>query len=309
MPPDKEMRMPYLFRNFCLLACLAVLGSSCTAFKQEKLFQSEETVNSVEFTEKLEEVEEGYLIKRFDILAIAVFPNNGEQLVDQTGDYPTNGQQRGGNNQMMGGGSRNSRLGSSNDPVNTRILPFNNMRPMYYNVNDRGELELPVVGTVQAEGLKLIELDSLLQEKYASYIKEPYVVSQFVNKRVVLMGALGDRVVPLINNGTSLLEVLSISTGGGAGNNNISSLQQQAKASEIRIIRGQPGEREVILVDLTTIAGLNKLQTNIQPNDIVYVPPRRRFDRQTLTDISAVFTPILTALTLLTSIISFTRSN
>lgn len=305
---NRSKLLSHSLQTFILAVAVLVLGS-CTAFKQEKLFQSEEAVNSDSFNKSLSAVEGGYRIQEADILAISIYPNKGEMLVDQTGDYPSNdiGGTDVGMQNLLQQQSRNVQGGE--EYINVKRILFSNMEPLYYNVNEAGEIDLPVVGRVNVKGLGLRELDSLLSKQYASYIKKPYVVSQFVNKRVVLMGALGDRVVALNNGGTSLLEVISLSAGGGDINGAISSLQRDAKASEIRIIRGEPGQRQVMVVDLTTMEGLNKLQTKVYPNDIIYLPPRRRFDRQMLSDISSILTPILTALTLLTSVVSLTSRN
>jgi polysaccharide export outer membrane protein len=270
------------------------------AFKQEKLFQSEGSVNPTAFEEHLAAAAEAYRIQRFDILAISVFPNKGEQLVDQTGDYLGGGaaNQQGNNQQQL---LRQQGGGGGGGVLNQKVLPANNMEPLYYNVDEQGNVDLPIVGKLNVTGMKLFELNALLEEKYAGYVVDPYVVSQFANKRVIVMGALGDHVVPLQSDGATLLEVIS-SLAGGA-----SSLQQQGRASQIRLIRGEPGSRNVLLVDLTTMEGLNQLKTSIQPNDIIYIPPRRRLDRQTLGDISAIFTPIFTSLTLLTTLLSLLR--
>jgi polysaccharide export outer membrane protein len=149
-----------------------------------------------------------------------------------------------------------------------------------------------MVGDVTLKGLKLYQADSLLALLYNQFYDSTFVVTQYLNKRVVLMGALGDKVVPIRNENMTLLEVLAM-----AGN-----FQMAAKANSLRVIRGDLSAPSVQFIDLTTIEGMRKANLFVQPNDVIYVEPRRRIDRETIADINSLVAPITTLITVILSI-------
>ena len=55
----------------------------------------------------------------------------------------------------------------------------------------------------------------MLEEKYASYYVKPFVLMSVQNKRVIVFpGNAGDaKVIPLLNNNTSLIEALALAGG------------------------------------------------------------------------------------------------
>lgn len=164
-----------------------------------------------------------------------------------------------------------------------------------------GTLTLPQVGKVAVSNKTLREASNLIAEQYATYMKEPYVVMQYLNKRVIIMGALGDRVISLRNENMSLYEVLALASSQSTGTKDIS-IQKEAKTSSIRIIRNYQTEPSVLIVDLTSIEGASKLNTNVQPNDIIYIEPRRKFDRESLSDVSAIVSPIASIIAIIIAV-------
>ena len=289
--------------NVSLTLLIAILLSSCGSLTQSLLFQTDESINADVFKSTLLKANQNYKIQKQDYLAISIFPNKGEQLVDPTNDFPMG---EGGSNLNSNGGVGGNQLG---DAPNSRLnLPItrNNLPPNSYLVNENGEVNLPKLGLVNLEGLKLYQADSLLTVKYASYVKDPYVITQYLNKRVVLMGALGERVVPLRNENVSLYEVLSLASG-NAANVNLT-IQRHTKANKIRLIRDyESGKPSVLVIDITTYEGMSQLNTNVQPNDIIYLEPRRKLDRESLSDISAILSPITSVIALFVAISALSR--
>lgn len=281
----------------CLFALVVIASiTSCRSIKQSNLFTNTGGVDVERFEKAVGQIKKGYVIQKFDVLAISIFPNNGEQIIDQTGDYPGGA---GGNN-MLGMNGQNGNGGIiTNNVLSGQEIAFNNARPTFYSIDENGMVSLPIIGKRMVEGLTLVELDSILSKDYASYVIDPYVLSEFINKRVVVMGVLGDHVVPLQNGGITLVELLARISGGAD-----SRLQRTALTNNIKIIRGEEGSRQIMNADLTTMAGLNKLQITIQPNDIIYVPPRRRLDRETLSDVNAILSPLLSTIGFVATILA-----
>lgn len=164
-----------------------------------------------------------------------------------------------------------------------------------------------MVGKIKLSGYTLSQADSILTEAYTEYYEDPYIVTQYLNKRVVLMGALGDRVIPLREENITLIELLATASGGGGQNrfaNAGGNFQQVAKGNNIRILRGRGEEVSVQLVDLTTIDGIRVANLDLMPNDVVYVEPRRKIDRQAISDLNTVISPLTTVISAVTSVIS-----
>ncbi len=285
-----------------LLLWLAFTG--CRTLKQDIMFKTETPVNMEAFERAYETVTKNYHIEPMDYIAVTVYTNKGEMLIDpnnefELGDQGSRMQQGGAGNmlmqqQMMGIGER------FNTSINRPIMQ-NMQQPRSFMVNEHGMANLPQVGAVKLAGLTLSQADSLLASAYAEFYETPFVLTQYLNKRVVLMGALGDKVVPLQEENMSLVELLAF-----AGD-----FQIKAKGNKIRVIRGikDGGENiSVQLVDLSTIEGVRAANMQLLPGDVVYVEPRRRIDRESLSDTGALVnvfsSPVLAATSIVSTIVS-----
>ena len=105
----------------------------------------------------------------------------------------------------------------------------------------------------------------MLEQKFSQYYIKPFILLTVTNRRVfVFPGDPGScRVVPLTNNNTTLMEVLA-SMGG---------ITTNGKAYQIKLIRGDPNNPSVYLIDLSKIDGIKAGHTIIQEGDIIYVTP------------------------------------
>jgi len=199
------------------------------------------------------EIQENYTIGPDDHLQIEVFTNKGEGLIDP-------------NNALSNGQNVNAETPT----------PF-------YMVKADGTVNLPIIGNAKLGGMTIPEVNRHLQEKYSIYYKDPFVQTRYLNKRVIVLGATEGKVIPLDNEGMNLLEVLALA--GGVNND--------AKGSNIRLIRGDLSNPQVQVIDLSTIEGMTRANLKIQPNDIIYVEPVRRPLTESLKDV----VPILSILT------------
>ncbi len=281
-----------LLRNLAFVWIL--LLASCSSLKQNILFDTEKTVNGEVFKHSFESLTANYKIQVNDQLAISVFTNKGERLVDPNrefniGDAPAE------RNGMMMGGQNMMQFGFNS--LRDMAITSNNMSPISYLVGQDGKANIPMLGEVELIGLTLDEAEKKLSDMYKQFYEEPYVIAQYLNKRVVLMGALGDQVVPLRNENMTLLEVLSI-----AGD-----VQSRSKPDNIRLIRGPWDNPSIKLIDLTQVSNLQDANVIIEPNDIIYVEPRRRIDRESIQDFNIIFTPVTTLVTLSLTLLLFVR--
>ncbi len=216
-----------------------------------------------ELSKVLVEVHDHYVVQANDQLQIEVYTNKGEELID---------------------------------PINAlrQDQKIDETTPPAYQVNPDGFVELPIIGQVKLAGLTLPEMNGFLEKKYGAYYKDPFVLTEFLNKRVTVLGATGGKVIPLENEGMNLLEILALA--GGVNND--------AMGHNIRLIRGDLSNPQVKVIDLSTIEGMTQANLRVQPNDVIYVEPVRRPVTEGLKDVVPILSLLTSALAL---IVAFAR--
>jgi len=73
-----------------------------------------------------------------------------------------------------------------------------------------------------------------------------------------------------------------------------------AKAAQIKVIRGDKENPDVYLIDLSTISGMKDGSMVLQANDIIYVEPRVR----PIVEIVGELNPIVSLISVSTSLLS-----
>lgn len=108
-----------------------------------------------------------------------------------------------------------------------------------------------------------------------------------VNKRVIVFpGSGGDsKVVILKNNNTTLLEVLALAGG----------ITERGRASKIKLMRGDEGNKKVYLIDLSTIEGLRYTDLVIQNGDYLYIEPVPELGKEVFKEIAPLVSIISSA--------------
>jgi polysaccharide export outer membrane protein len=282
------------FHRFFLssVAFLSLLTfSGCGAYKNSILFKTDGNIDNAKFVSAMSNAEKNYVVKKFDYLGISIFTNKGEILLDPNGEIKTNAEQQAKQQQnmsmAMGGGLLGGGLGGGN--VQGASVQFAFPR---YLVNETGMVAMPIVGDVKLEGLNLYQVDSLISKTFAPHYKEVFAISRLLNRRVIVLGALGNRILSLENENMNLVEVIAM-----AGNLGIA-----ARADNIRLIRNVGTKPEIQLVNLTTWEGMKAANLRVETGDIIYIEPRRRVYRQeVLQDIGSVFGSVAGILSAITA--------
>jgi polysaccharide export outer membrane protein len=220
----------------------------------------------------IESIEKNYVIKPNDLLEVRLYSNKGENMIDINVPKP------------------GAVSGTNNTQQTQQLVPT-------FLVGADGQARLPQIGLVRLEGYTLRQADSLLASAYNNYYVEPFVNVRFANKRVIVLGATQNRVVPLTNENMNLLEVLALSGG----------VTENARVRNIRLIRGDLKDPEVQLIDLSTVEGMMQANLQMRPNDIVYVEPVRRVLRESVNDIGQ-FTGLLGGLVGIISLVVLLRN-
>ena len=245
---------------FTYAISLIILLGSCKAYKQNVMFKLDDQFNAQDLNTVVETAEKNYVIQVNDQLTLEVFTNDGERIVDP-------------NNELL----QNNQLSQN--------------RPQFsYLVETDGTAKFPIVGQVKVEGFSLNQAEAMLQELFDKFYKQSFVKLQFANKRVVILGATksGGQIIPLTNENMSLVEVLALAGG----------LDINAKAQNIKVIRGDLSKPEVYQVNLATVAGMKQSMLAIEPNDIIYIEPWRRPFLEGTRDIAPILSLISSSLAL-----------
>lgn len=231
-----------------------VLLASCGSYRQNIMFKVPE---GAVLQQQIETAHRNYVIQPNDWLKLNVYTNKGELIIDPDfsllKDLPAQNMQR------------------RPDPV--------------YLVDVNGVAKFPMVGELKVEGLTIRQTEAILQQEYSKYYTEPFVVLQYTNKRVVVLGAPGGQVIPLTNENLTLVEVLALASG----------LPNDSKAQNIRVIRGD----QFFVADLSTLDGYKRTNMIMLPGDVVYVEPIRRPVSEAVRD----YGPVISIITSLTTLI------
>lgn len=239
-----------------LLLAVLMFWSSCTINSHVMLKTPKDYVFDTPPDKPMDE----YIISVNDILQFRLFANDGFQLIDIAAG-------------QSGSASQVARVAGTN---------------ITYVVQADSLARLPILGNINIVGKTIVEAEAFLQAEYAKYYVEPFIILTITNKRVIVFPGTGSsaQVVGLLNNNTSLIEVLAL-VGGIAGN---------SKANRIKILRQTKVKKDVYLVDLSTIEGIKAGSMIVQANDIIYVEPNPNLAREALADITPVISLLSSAL-------------
>jgi polysaccharide export outer membrane protein len=203
--------------------------------------------------------EVNYRIRKNDLLTLQVYTNQGERIVDPNpGSFST----------------------ESSGAENVNI-------PRYL-VDVNGLVKFPLIDALNIEGLTIRQAEEILQKTYEKFYQQPFVVLEFLNKRVVVLGAPGGQVVPLANENMRLTEVLALAKG----------ITPEARVNNIRVIRAD----KIFIADLSNFQNFEANNMIMQPGDVIYIEPVRRPFVEGLRDYSPMIS-IVTSLATLAFII------
>lgn len=210
-----------------------------------------------------------YKISQNDILEFSMYSNDGFKLVDLTS-------------------------------LNTSNTGYRFESNIQYLVESDGSAKLPVLGRIKLSGYTIREAESFLEEKYASFYVRPYVIMSVSNKRVIVFpGSAGDaKVIPLINNNTTLIEALALAGG----------IADDGKAKMVKLIRtNAENKHDIFLIDLSVIEGIKLGNMVLQANDIIYVEPRKKYASRFIQEAAPIVSILTSIFVLITYTTAFTK--
>ncbi len=133
-----------------------------------------------------------------------------------------------------------------------------------YLVNAAGNIEMPLIGTVQVSGKSTQEAKLAVKTKLEQYLVDPTVNLRIRNFKVTVLGEVktpGVYTIP--NEKITLVEAIGL-----AGD-----LTIFGKRIDVLVIREENGERKFFKIDLRSKAFFESDFYYLHSNDIVYVEP------------------------------------
>ncbi len=135
-----------------------------------------------------------------------------------------------------------------------------------YLVDERGNIEYPIIGTINLQGLTLEAAKDTMYSKLSKYLVDYSVDVRYLNRRITVTGevSFGGNVI-MDRNRISILDALQRAGG----------LTPYSNRREVLVIREIAGQRIVGKLDLKSKDIINSPFYYMQPNDIVYVDPTK----------------------------------
>lgn len=230
-----------------LLAVLLAL-TSCGTVKDIAYFQNK-VVNEPEAIDK----HAGIVIQPKDMLSIVVSSRNPELVV--MFNLPVISYQAG--SEIVSGGGQ--------------------QRLMGYVVDNDGNIDFPVLGTLKVAGLTRWELSNLIKDRLIKdgLLSDAVVTVEFMNFKVSVIGEVNSPGTYTLNNDkVTILQAISL-----ARDLTIFGLREN-----VCVIREREGERVIYEINLCDVSMFNSPAYYLQQNDVVYVQPSSVKARQSTTD-------------------------
>lgn len=155
-----------------------------------------------------------------------------------------------------------------------------------FQVEEDGKVTLPVLGHVAVAGLTRYEAAQKIEKLYRdSLLKNPIIELKILNRKVTLFGEVrSPGNITLLSEHTTLTDVLG--EAGGLTNN--------ANEKNIKIIRGDKANPQIIYADLSKIKTLGDPRLVLQNDDIIYIAQNKQAVRnEKIQNLSSLIQPSL----------------
>jgi len=217
-----------------ILGTCLILFSSCASKKDILLFQ-----DISEYESKNDTTENIIKIKKNDLLSITV------SSVDRKSAAPFN-------LPVLA-------------TINSDITAVNaQQRLQTYLVDENGEIQFPILGTLSLEGKPTSEAIDYITAKLKQYIKAPIVNLRVTNFKISVLGEVrSPGTYTIMDERITILEALS-----RAGDMTVF-----GKRNDVLVIREENGEKKYNKLDFTSKEVLKSPYYYLQQNDVVVVSP------------------------------------
>lgn len=164
-----------------------------------------------------------------------------------------------------------------------------------YTVNNAGEVNLPFIGKVFLEGLTVDSAESKIQTLISEYFNDVTIKVKFVSYNLTILGEVNaPGFYTIYDRNYNIMEALGMAK----------DISVYGDRKHIKVIHQGTDGITTKIIDLTTDDIFSGKKFFLQPNDIVYVPPRKNKNfRLNAPNISIVLSSITTLILVLNFII------
>ncbi len=165
-----------------------------------------------------------------------------------------------------------------------------------YLVNSDGEITFPILGSVKVEGMTHKEMAAYIEKliKDGGYILDPVVSVRLLNFKVTMLGEVGVKVLDIKTSRVSIFDALSMS-----GDMTIMGVRDS-----VSIVRETNGTRVIGKIDIHSKSVFDSPYYYLQPNDVVYVEPNKKAQKEGYTTGNEIVRNTMTYLSLVTSLVA-----
>ena len=152
-----------------------------------------------------------------------------------------------------------------------------------FTVNEKGEIDFPVLGNIKIEGMTRDEVGKHIKERLINenLCKDPTVTVSFFNLTFSVLGSIGTGVKQIQKDRITLLEAIAMGD-----------LQLQGIRKNVLVMRQEGKYQKPYRVDLTSTKSIyNSPVYYIRQNDVIYVEPNDMTKRSTTVMGSQAYTP------------------
>ena len=224
-------------KSFFLLGVITLILASCSSYKQVPYLQNAAIVN----TSEPQPLYDAKIMPK-DLLTITVNTTDPEAAAPF-----------------------NLTVQSSINAARTTTLTQQPALQQYL-VNNEGNIDFPVLGTLHIGGLTKSEAEDLIREKLKPYLREtPIVTVRMTNYKISVLGEVAKPgTFTVSNEKVNVLEALAM-----AGDMTIWGMRNNVKL----VREDATGKREIVYLDLNDADIVSSPYYYLQQNDIIYVTP------------------------------------
>ncbi len=136
-----------------------------------------------------------------------------------------------------------------------------------YLIDENGEVEFPVVGKVNINGLSVYDAQNEILKIAKQYLESPVVEVRLLNFRFTLLGEVRkEGAIGSLNNRITFLEAIGLAGG----------FTDYADKSNIKVIRQGDGKAEIYYLDLLEEDFIRSPFYYMNQNDVIIVPPLKQ---------------------------------
>ncbi len=152
----------------------------------------------------------------------------------------------------------------NSDQLNSNLISIEAIQLNGYLVNQKGEIDFPVLGTLKWQGLSISEAKESLLTKLKQHLKDPVVNLRLLNFRVTVSGEVRNPgAFNILNERISLLDALAL-----AGD-----LTDYADRGDVLLVRENNGVQSLNKINLQSAKFFQSELYYLKQNDLIYVKP------------------------------------